>query len=97
MSVGKNKAPGSELVQVGRTGLMIALQHAGPVVEIIYGDKEDIELLVLWSGILCLNDGCRWAKQESIQNQNPEFFHHFHNSQKATKHFMRSSVETGCA
>ena len=97
MSVRKHKAPGSELVQVGRAGLQIALQYPCPIIEIIYGYKEDIGLLMLWSGIPCLNEGCRWAKQESIQNQNPEFFHYFHKSPKATRHFMRSSVETGCA
>ena len=40
MSVRKHKAPGSELVQVGRTGLQIALQYPGPIIEIIYGDEQ---------------------------------------------------------
>ena len=47
MGIGKQHPLGSQFIHVGGPGLEIALQHAGPVIQIIDGDEQYIRLSVL--------------------------------------------------
>ena len=65
MGIGKNHPLGSQFIHVGGPGLGIALQHAGPVIQIIDGDEQYIWFSVLAGGVLSFDvlGGC--AKQQN--------------------------------
>ena len=54
MGIVENDPFGSQLIHVRRLGLWVALQHAGPVVEIIDGDEQYIRSF----GLTPLTLGC---------------------------------------
>ena len=65
MGIGKQHPLGSQFIHVGGPGLGIALQHAGPVIQIIDGDEQYIRLSVLEGGSFPFAVCAHYAKQEN--------------------------------
>ena len=96
MGIRKNHSLGRQPVHVRRQGLRVALQHAGPVIQIIDGDEQYIWLLILLARILCFTGVGQHAKQQHGQNEYRGLFLCFHHGHKRVKYFRKLSVETGC-
>ena len=84
MGIGKNHPLGSQFIHVGGPGLGIALQHTGPVIQIIDGDEKDVGPLrgrswffVLGSLLRLRRVGVRYRrrKQQNGQGENSGSFH----------------------
>ena len=77
MRVRENHPLGSQLFHVRRFGLGIAPQHAGPVVEIIDGDEQDIGsfgLALLTLGCGLSGDHARDEHDRCRRGENAEWF-----------------------
>ena len=60
---------GSQPVHVRRPGLRIALEHAGPVIQIIDGDEQDIGFSVRAGGVFRFTVLAHCAKQQNGQSE----------------------------
>ena len=77
MRIGENYPLGSQLIHVRRSGLRVALQHAGPVVEIIDGDEQYIGsfgLALLTLGCGLSGDHGRDEHDRCRRGENAEWF-----------------------
>ena len=63
MGIGKQHPLGSQFIHVGGPGLGIALQHAGPVIQIIDSDEQHIWCSVLAAGVFCITVLAHSAEQ----------------------------------
>ncbi len=63
MRILEDHPSGSQPVHMRRQGLMVALQHAGPVVEIIDGDEQYIWLPILPARVVSFTAPALYAKQ----------------------------------
>ena len=85
MGIGKNHPLGSQFIHVGGPGLGIALQHAGPVIQIIDGNEQHIWFFVLAAGVFSFTVFAHCAKQEDRKNEYRCLFLCFHRSHKASQ------------